>query len=1571
MGAVDAVDVYWAAREGDALLHSSWLSDAISLFVEAVAYTAAVVLATATVVAVAGLCVATGGAAAVVIGIAVSAAVGVGATLTGAGDALTEAADAIGDFVSAPFVASPQPMATIVTGSSDTHINGRPAARAAGQIDDTLSPQADEAQEDPGFLSQFLQQLWSPTVAAPDPRAVPCEGDKILCKKHSPMPEPVLAEGSSKVNINGQPAVRSGDRSTCEAKVSKHVSPNVRIGGDPVVVREIRSGKPGWMRLASMLSPGRAVKSIVTAGLRASLKSVFSSLGRNFGKSAPCLVINAGMGLGVSYATARLTQAGMAVAHPVHAAMGSKFLMDDEDLDIDLPASFPLRVQRVYNSRDLRQESLFGIGWSTGYEVEIVRSPASNGEQQHVYIDEQGRKVELGDLQAMDAFHDAALGIIVRRAKEGPIVIETLDGVYRMFEPDPHHDTRLRLALLGDRNSNVLHLTYDAQGRIERIAEDDGPGALALHYAHAHPRRVAQIDYLHHGELIRTVAAYAYSQDAQLTEVHNAAAQLIRRFAYDTGHRLSMHETASGQQCHYDWQAFTGGPDGEDHEHWRVIRYHSNAGDDVHIAYDLATGTTTTLDHLGRTTVRHWVDTFHITDYTDEVGITTRFEWSERGQLLACIDAEGGHWRYSYDDWGNCIEERDPLGHTTVRDYIGARALPKHETDPEGNTWHYRYDAHGNLSEQIDPAGQRTRFIHDDHGRLIHSEDALGNTTGLRWNERGLLQDHQDPHGQLTRFTWDEMGHLASVTNPLGETTRYLHSPAGHLIKTILSDGREYHDTRDRAGLLIRHANPAGHTTTWTRAVTGKVTERRDPHGHKVRFEYDPYGRLKTLTNENGQTYRFTWDPADRLIEQTGLDGSRHRYHYNTLNHLTAAEHHPGYSDQLEAQSPATPLTTHFERDPLGRLCRKITAEATTEYTWNRNSDIICVCRTDTQASAPPYTLRFDYDKLGHLTAEHTEHDLIYSTLAHTYDALENLTTTVLPDGRRIDRHYDLTGHLLQIALDGDTVTDFTRDALHRETARTQGLIKTLTHYDRSGRITRLSQQLANPNASLPTSALSDIQYDYDHADRLTTVTRQRHGGRTGFGLDGRPVHPRNPLPPPQRQHYRYDPADRLTHSLYPQHNHPGETFHYDPASNLLNTDTPTINAPHIPHNRIRAYKDKRYHWDPFGRLARKRTGTHTEQHFHYDSEHRLTRVDTTTHTGTWRTAFNYDPLGRRIAKTHTRTDHPDTQTHTRFHWDGLHLLQEEDRFTNTLYLYTAPDSHEPLARVNTDLRPLLQEHAGTHPQGQALAPELQAIILPKATDALPIIPTASGGNGHWGALTKTNRAALPARIDYFHTTLNGAPEALSDQTGEIIWRATYSAWGNLLQEEGQIKQNLRFQGQSLDRETGLHYNTFRYYDPDIGRFTTPDPIGLDGGLNLYQYAPNPIMWIDPWGWVALDAPGYNLYHIINVENNTIHYVGITKNTRTRTTAHRSNRLGNGFVLVVEEKNLTYAQARGYEQADIKHHKTTVLRLQERGLPLVAGSGNRQLSFSENRNDKRARAFKKHEAQRAKLNSCR
>jgi len=154
-----------------------------------------------------------------------------------------------------------------------------------------------------------------------------------------------------------------------------------------------------------------------------------------------------------------------------------------------------------------------------------------------------------------------------------------------------------------------------------------------------------------------------------------------------------------------------------------------------------------------------------------------------------------------------------------------------------------------------------------------------------------------------------------------------------------------------------------------------------------------------------------------------------------------------------------------------------------------------------------------------------------------------------------------------------------------------------------------------------------------------------------------------------------------------------------------------------------------------------------------------------------------------------------------RFLWQGLRMLREETPGQNTLYLYE-PGSYAPLARVD-----------------QAEGEE--------------------------------------QKVYYFHTDQIGTPLELTDSEGEIVWQATYRSWGAVEQlPVSKVEQNLRFQGQYFDRETGLHYSLFRYYDPETGRFITQDPISLQGGYNLYEYAPNALTWIDPLGLCKSAASG-------------------------------------------------------------------------------------------------------------------
>ncbi|MBE8603353.1 RHS repeat domain-containing protein, partial [Pseudomonas cyclaminis] len=94
-----------------------------------------------------------------------------------------------------------------------------------------------------------------------------------------------------------------------------------------------------------------------------------------------------------------------------------------------------------------------------------------------------------------------------------------------------------------------------------------------------------------------------------------------------------------------------------------------------------------------------------------------------------------------------------------------------------------------------------------------------------------------------------------------------------------------------------------------------------------------------------------------------------------------------------------------------------------------------------------------------------------------------------------------------------------------------------------------------------------------------------------------------------------------------------------------------------------------------------------------------------------------------------------------------------------------------------------------------------------------------------------------------------GTPQELTDPDGDIVWSAHYRAYGQISRlDKNKIDNPLRFQGQYFDQESGLHYNRHRYYNPDVGRYLTPDPVKLAGGINAYQYVPNPTGWVDPLG---------------------------------------------------------------------------------------------------------------------------
>ncbi|MDR5825930.1 RHS repeat-associated core domain-containing protein, partial [Caballeronia sp. LZ043] len=104
-------------------------------------------------------------------------------------------------------------------------------------------------------------------------------------------------------------------------------------------------------------------------------------------------------------------------------------------------------------------------------------------------------------------------------------------------------------------------------------------------------------------------------------------------------------------------------------------------------------------------------------------------------------------------------------------------------------------------------------------------------------------------------------------------------------------------------------------------------------------------------------------------------------------------------------------------------------------------------------------------------------------------------------------------------------------------------------------------------------------------------------------------------------------------------------------------------------------------------------------------------------------------------------------------------------------------------------------------------------------------------------------------RIYFYQNDPNGAPVRLSSADGDIVWETHYSVAGGIdWVETRKVEQAIRLQGQYYDAESNLHYNRYRYFDPYTGHFISQDPIGLLGGLNVFEFGPNTFGWIDPLG---------------------------------------------------------------------------------------------------------------------------
>ncbi|HBO7229713.1 RHS repeat domain-containing protein, partial [Pseudomonas aeruginosa] len=277
---------------------------------------------------------------------------------------------------------------------------------------------------------------------------------------------------------------------------------------------------------------------------------------------------------------------------------------------------------------------------------------------------------------------------------------------------------------------------------------------------------------------------------------------------------------------------------------------------------------------------------------------------------------------------------------------------------------------------------------------------------------------------------------------------------------------------------------------------------------------------------------------------------------------------------------------------------------------------------------------------------------------------------------------------------------------------------------------------------------------------------------------------------------YQYDPLDRLTEERGVQG---GRSYAYDAVGNRTQrSDNPASGGTassqdyqYAPDsNRLTAIGAQAVTSDAAGNLTQDRAA----RKLAYDAQGRLQSVSL---DGQQVAEYRYNALGQRIVK----------------------LTPE----SVTTYLY-GPDG-QLLGEA---------EHDGS---GRKLRARYYLWL-----DSLPLATI----DADYDAQGKVGNPTLL----YLHGDHLDTPRLATDASGQIAWQWQSDAFGRgEALSQGSTQVNLRFPGQYYDAESGLHYNYFRDYDPQTGRYVESDPIGLRGGLNTYGYVMgNPLRYIDPTG---------------------------------------------------------------------------------------------------------------------------
>ncbi|WP_444994538.1 RHS repeat-associated core domain-containing protein [Aliikangiella sp. IMCC44359] len=849
-----------------------------------------------------------------------------------------------------------------------------------------------------------------------------------------------------------------------------------------------------------------------------------------------------------------------------------------------------------------------------------------------------------------------------------------------------------------------------------------------------------------------------------------------------------------------------------------------------------------TITRNGATTQYDYYPTGSLEKITAPNGQVIRYEYDNGERLVAIVDSQNNRMEYVRDLAGNVTD-------TKIKDASGVLRYTQTAI----------FNAMNQLTQSLGNNNQSNQLSYDADGNPTSNQNALNQNTTTSFDGINRVKQVVDANLGETDFTYNQQDQLTSVKDAEGKTTHYQYNAFGDLVELTSPDTGKTTFTYDKAGNVLTQTDARGLTTTFTYDALNRVLTRSYAEtAENVVYTYDDtangnkgIGHLTHVTEQSGST-RYVYNGFGQVTEETRIiKGKTYTtaYHYDANGVLNNITYPSGRSIQ-------------YLYDAGGQI-------ESINSTFNGVSKIL----TNNTSYLPFGPLKsFDYGNgISHTNTFDLDYRLTDSTNSlqtkgYQYslvDNISNITNSLTNDNQSFT--YDPLQRLKTANQTSDAF-EYDYDKVGNRTKEVRNANTQNYAYFNASKLTGIFEGSQTPTPASPISfwklddasgsSAQDSEANANHGTYYRGYTLQQEGqnptsksiklngsANTYVGL-GNPTEFQLNTGTVEAwiktqdagSEYRGIIVKHYAYALFLRNN---ELVIYDWSLSQRTETGVTLNDNQWHHiimsfdsgvtDGTKVYVDgqlvltttwsvsNQNHQIVLG--AGNKSGQYQNFNGYIDDVKIYNEVLTPEQISTsYSSQFSYDANGNTTQK--------GNQVFTYNHANRLSTVANGS--TSASYKYNAKGERS-VKLVNG-----VETHAIYNLAGQLIAEADNQGNIIKEYAYFNSQPLAQMVNGE---------------VYYYHNSHLGTPEVMTDESQTIVWQASYTPFGQATITTNTIDNNIRFPGQYFDSESGLHYNYFRYYDAEIGRYITSDPIGLAGGINTFGYGyQNPIMNFDPLG---------------------------------------------------------------------------------------------------------------------------